>query len=167
MKHTLKILGAGIAVLLALVFLRIQDSYPIEVLRLKGLDYYQRTQEKTKSENIVVIEIDEKSLEDRGQWPWPRQELAEGIKKAFENEAAVVVLPIIFAEKDRLGGDSKFVETLQQAPIITSQSASVKGTLNIFQDCFCRNVATFVFLINGIVECRNTSTDVTITVRFY
>ena len=127
MKHTLKILGTGIFILAALAFLRVKDPYPIEVLRLKGLDYYQRTQEKTKSENIVVIEIDEKSLEDRGQWPWPRQELAEGIKKAFENEAAVVVLPIIFAEKDRLGGDSKFVETLQQAPIITSQSASIKG----------------------------------------
>ena len=127
MKHTLKILGTGIIILAVLTFLRVSDPYPIEVLRLKGLDYYQRTQEKTKSENIVVIEIDEKSLEDRGQWPWPRQELAEGIKKAFENEAVVVVLPIIFAEKDRLGGDPKFVETLQQAPIITSQSASVKG----------------------------------------
>ena len=127
MKHLLKIFGVGIVILTALIILRIKDPYPIEVLRLKGLDYYQRTQEKTKSENIVVIEIDEKSLEDRGQWPWPRQELAEGIKKAFENEAAVVVLPIIFAEKDRLGGDSKFVETLQQAPIITSQSASIKG----------------------------------------
>jgi len=127
MKHTLKILGAGIIVLIALAIFRIQDPYPIEVLRLKGLDYYQRTQDKVKSENIVVVEIDEQSLDTLGQWPWPRQELAEGIKKAFENEAVVVVLPIIFAEKDRLGGDTKFVETLQQAPIITSQSASVKG----------------------------------------
>jgi adenylate cyclase len=127
MKHILKIFGIGIVILTVLAVLRIKDPYPIEVLRLKGLDYYQRTQEKTKSENIVVIEIDEKSLEDRGQWPWPRQELAEGIKKAFENEAAVVVLPIIFAEKDRLGGDDKFVDTLQKAPVITSQSASIKG----------------------------------------
>ena len=107
MKHLLKIFGIGVVILTVLAVLRIKDPYPIEVLRLKGLDYYQRTQEKTKSENIVVVEIDEKSLEDRGQWPWPRQELAEGIKKAFENEAAVVVLPIIFAEKDRMGGDLK------------------------------------------------------------
>ena len=127
MKHTLKILGAGITILIDLAILRIQDPYPIEVLRLKGLDYYQRTQDKVKSENIVVVEIDEQSLDTLGQWPWPRQELAEGIKKAFENEAAVVVLPIIFAEKDRLGGDEKFIDTLKKAPIITSQSASIKG----------------------------------------
>ncbi len=55
MKHTLKILGAGIIVLIALAIFRIQDPYPIEVLRLKGLDYYQRTQDKVKSENIVVV----------------------------------------------------------------------------------------------------------------
>ena len=79
MKHTLKILGAGITVLLALAYLRVQDPYLIEVLRLKGLDYYQRTQEKTKSENVVVVEIDEQSLDTLGQWPWPRQELAVNV----------------------------------------------------------------------------------------
>ena len=94
MKHTLKILGTGIVILAALAFLRVSDPYLIEVLRLKGLDYYQRTQQKVKSENIVVVEIDEKSLDTLGQWPWPRTELAGGIKKAFENEAAVVVIQI-------------------------------------------------------------------------
>jgi adenylate cyclase len=96
-------------------------------MRLKGLDYYQRTQDKVKSENIIIVEIDEKSLEEKGQWPWPRNELADGIKKAFENEAATVVLPIIFAEKDRMGGDAAFVEILGKAPVITAQSAAVKG----------------------------------------
>jgi adenylate cyclase len=127
MKHTLKIIGAGVIVLIALVIFRLIDPYPIEVLRLKGLDYYQRSQQKVVSENIVVVEIDEQSLDTHGQWPWPRQELALGLEKAFKNEASVVVMPIIFAEKDRLGGDNKFIETLQQAPIITSQSASIKG----------------------------------------
>lgn len=127
MKHTLKIIGAGLIVLIALIIFRVIDPYPIEVLRLKGLDYYQRSQQKVVSENIVVVEIDEQSLDKLGQWPWPRQELALGLEKAFKNEASVVVMPIIFAEKDRLGGDNKFIETLQQAPIIIAQSASIKG----------------------------------------
>jgi len=126
-SHILKLFGVGLLILTALVVLRIQDSYPIEVMRLKGLDYYQRTQDKVKSENIIIVEIDEKSLEEKGQWPWPRNELADGIKKAFENEAATVVLPIIFAEKDRMGGDAAFVEILGKAPVITAQSAAVKG----------------------------------------
>ena len=126
-SHILKLFGVGLLILTTLVVLRIQDSYPIEVMRLKGLDYYQRTQDKVKSENIIIVEIDEKSLEEKGQWPWPRNELADGIKKAFENEAATVVLPIIFAEKDRMGGDAAFVEILGKAPVITAQSAAVKG----------------------------------------
>ena len=126
-SHILKLFGLGLLILTALVVLRVKDPYPIEVLRLKGLDYYQRTQPKVKSDNIVIVEIDEKSLEEKGQWPWPRNELADGIKKAFENEAATVVLPVIFAEKDRMGGDGAFVDVLQKVPVITAQSASVKG----------------------------------------
>lgn len=126
-KYLIKLFGVGLLILVALVALRVIDPYPIEVIRLKGLDYYQRTQTKVKSDNVVVIEIDEASLEKNGQWPWPRTELASGIKKAFENEAVVVVLPIIFAEKDRMGGDAEFVDMLQKVPVITSQSASVKG----------------------------------------
>jgi adenylate cyclase len=126
-KYLIKLFGVGLLILIGLVALRVIDPYPIEVIRLKGLDYYQRTQTKVDSDNVVVIEIDEASLEKNGQWPWPRTELANGIKKAFENEAAVVVLPIIFAEKDRMGGDAEFVDMLQKVPVITSQSASVKG----------------------------------------
>lgn len=126
-SHTLKLFIVGAIVLISIITLRIVDPYPIEVIRLKGLDYYQRSQPKVKSENVVVIEIDEKSLEEKGQWPWPRTELAGGIKKAFENEAALVVLPIIFAEKDRMGGDPEFIDILQKVPVITSQSASIKG----------------------------------------
>ena len=126
-SYLLKLFAVGVIILVSIITLRIVDPYPIEVIRLKGLDYYQRSQPKVKSENVVVIEIDEKSLEEKGQWPWPRTELAEGIKKAFENEATLVVLPIIFAEKDRMGGDPEFIDILQKVPVITSQSASVKG----------------------------------------
>jgi adenylate cyclase len=126
-SHILKLFGLGVLILSALVVLRIKDPYPIEVIRLKGLDYYQRSQEKVKSENVVIIEIDEKSLDEKGQWPWPRNELADGIKKAFDNEAAAVVLPVIFAEKDRMNGDAAFIDMLGKAPVITAQSAAVKG----------------------------------------
>jgi len=124
-SHILKLFGLGILILSVLVVLRIKDPYPIEVIRLKGLDYYQRSQDKVKSENVVIVEIDEKSLDEKGQWPWPRNELAEGIKKAFENEAATVVLPVIFAEKDRMGGDAAFVEILLKS---TSDHRTICGS---------------------------------------
>ena len=126
-KHTLKTLVVGFSVLVAAIVLRIWDPYPIEVLRLKGLDYYQRVQEKRMAENIAVIEIDEDALETNGQWPWKRDVLAAGIQRAFDEGASAVVLPIIFAEPDRLGGDAAFVEQLGKAPVIIAQSAAQKG----------------------------------------
>ena len=39
--------------------LRIYDPYPVEILRLKGLDYYQKTQEVKQSELFTIIELDE------------------------------------------------------------------------------------------------------------
>ena len=126
-KHTLRILLVGLMLLTVAVGLRIANPYPIEVMRLKGLDYYQRKQDKVVSENIVIVEIDEKALEKNGQWPWKRTELASAIRKAMEYGASGVVLPIIFAEPDRLGGDKEFIEMLTQSPVITGQSASLKG----------------------------------------
>ena len=105
MKHKLKILLAGFTILIGLVVLRIVDPYPIEILRLKGLDYFQRKQQKVKSENIAVVEIDERTLEAFGQYPLPRQVLSDQIKRAVESGASVVVFPILFSEPDRTGGD--------------------------------------------------------------
>ena len=126
-KHKFKILLTGFIILASLVVLRTKDPYPIEVLRLKGLDYYQRQQKRAESNNIVVVEIDEASLDKFGQWPMSRAVLSEGLEKAFNNGAQVVVMPILFSEKDRLGGDTIFNSTLQKYPVITAQSASQKG----------------------------------------
>jgi adenylate cyclase len=115
------------AVLIGLVVLRINDPFFIETARLKTIDYYQRTQPKQISENIIVVEIDEKTLEKEGQWPFPRQVIAKAIKKAFDNQAQLVVLPVIFAEKDRFNGDDELTEVLKTYPVILSQSAANKG----------------------------------------
>ena len=125
--HKLKIFLAGLFVLIGLVALRIADPFFVETARLKGLDYYQRSQPKEVSDKIVIVEIDEASLEAQGQWPWSRDVLAQAVEKAYKSEAALVVMPILFAEKDRLGKDDVFIDTLKKYPVITAQSASAKG----------------------------------------
>ena len=127
MRHKLKIVITGVIILTVLVILRIKDPFFVETARLKGLDYYQRQQNKVKSNNIVVVTIDEATLDKFGQWPMSRATLSEGLEKAFNSGAQLVVMPILFSEKDRLGGDTIFNMTLQKYPVITAQSASQKG----------------------------------------
>ncbi len=110
-----------------LTTIRIADPFFVETARLKSFDYYQRNQEKVDAAEIVVVEIDENSLDVNGQWPWPRNLIADGIVKAYESGAALVILPILYAEEDRMGQDDYLIDVMSQVPVILGQTASVKG----------------------------------------
>lgn len=54
------------------------------------------------SKDIVIVDIDQKSLEKVGQWPWPRTEVASALKSILADGAKVVGFDVVFAEEDRL-----------------------------------------------------------------
>lgn len=57
--------------------------------------------EKPHTQSVVIVDIDEKSLDAFGQWPWSR----DIVGKIFENltlaNIGVIGLDVVFAEKDR------------------------------------------------------------------
>ncbi len=53
------------------------------------------------SSDIVIVDIDEKSLKAQGQWPWPRDKVARLIQNLSEAEAGIIGLDIFFAEEDQ------------------------------------------------------------------
>ena len=53
------------------------------------------------SEQVVVIAIDERSLALHGQWPWPRDRVAELVGRLAKGGPAVIGLDIFFPEPDR------------------------------------------------------------------
>jgi adenylate cyclase len=50
---------------------------------------------------IRVVDIDEQSLANWGQWPWPRTLLAQMVKNLGEYGAAAIAFDILFVEPDR------------------------------------------------------------------
>lgn len=54
--------------------------------------------------NIVIVDIDEKSLAEDGRWPWGRDKLALLVDNLFRRHAAVVGFDVVFAEKDESSG---------------------------------------------------------------
>jgi adenylate cyclase len=50
---------------------------------------------------FVFVDIDEKSLNDLGQWPWPRIIFADVIEKIIDAEPAVLGIDILLSETDR------------------------------------------------------------------
>ena len=101
--------GFGIAravcilLLFALVPLRIADPLPIEELRLRTFDLFQvlRPREQ-KVRPVVIVDIDEASLREIGQWPWPRTVIADLITRLRAAGAVAVGFDVIFAEPDRM-----------------------------------------------------------------
>ncbi len=53
------------------------------------------------AEEMLFIDIDEKSLNEIGQWPWPRQTMANIFKEIDKKQPLVVGVDIIFSENDR------------------------------------------------------------------
>ena len=51
--------------------------------------------------STVVVEIDETSLRELGQWPWPRILLAGVLREIFSQQPAAVAFDILFPENDR------------------------------------------------------------------
>ncbi len=116
--------------LFALTWIGLQDPQVKEVARLKSFDLLFQSQDKFISNDIAIVTIDEKSIEKYGQWPWNREILAETIIKLRQQGAGVIVLPILFSEEDRLGGDKIFGETLYGNYVVVAQSGSHQTTQN-------------------------------------
>lgn len=53
---------------------------------------------------ISIVNIDDKSLNQLGPWPWPRQLLAEMLSILKNNGAKLIVLDFLFSEKERNQG---------------------------------------------------------------
>jgi adenylate cyclase len=90
------------------------DHYKIPILeRFEAIIYDARlrlTMPRTVDDRIVILDIDEKSLQERelggeGRWPWPRHRIALLLDKLFDKYGiAVVGFDVVFAERDESSG---------------------------------------------------------------
>jgi adenylate cyclase len=92
-----------IVLLFALVALRVIDPRPLEEVRLRAFDLFQvlRPREQT-ARPVVIVDIDEASLKDIGQWPWPRTVVADLVNRLNALGAVVIGFDVVFPEPDRM-----------------------------------------------------------------
>ncbi|WP_297582757.1 CHASE2 domain-containing protein [Roseibium sp.] len=110
------------AVLLLIFFLtvRVWDPFLVEFVRLKTFDLYQIVKPRTFQKlPVVIVDIDEKSLAELGQWPWPRSTIATMLRNIAQAGGVAVAFDIVFAEPDRLSPDhySESVEGLSETAV--------------------------------------------------
>ena len=136
MKNIFSHWAIAFVTLFVLTFIGLKDPQVKQILRLKSFDLLLQSEKKEVSQDIGVITIDEKAIEKYGQWPWKRDVLADIIIKLREAEVGIIVLPILFSEEDRLGGDNELAQVLQYGVVI-----SQVGTTQTNKNAVSRGVA--------------------------
>jgi adenylate cyclase len=91
-----------LAALLLALGARIAAPDLLDRLMLISFDFYQRIAPRTSSDSPVrIADIDNDSLKQYGQWPWPRSLDAELVDKLRAAGAAIVGFDLVFSEPDR------------------------------------------------------------------
>ena len=116
--------------LVVLTYIGLQDPGFKEILRLKSFDYVLGNEEVTPSKDITIITIDEQAIEKYGQWPWPRNVLADLIVNLRQSQTGIIAMPILFSEQDRFGHDEEFCITLGYGTVIAQTGTVQKRTSN-------------------------------------
>ena len=106
------------------------DPFVKQTARLKSFDLTQKYDTPTLSQDVAIVEIDEKSIERYGQWPWKRDVIADIIYRLRDAGAGVIVLPILFSEPDRMGGDQALIDALQNNGVIIAQVGTTQTNRN-------------------------------------
>ena len=123
--------STALLTLAVISILGFNDPYVKQTLRLKSFDLIQSYDTvEPLSNDIAILEIDEASIEKYGQWPWKRDVLAGIIENLRAHGAGVIVMPILFSENDRLGGDTELAQMLLNNGIVIAQTGTTQTNKN-------------------------------------
>ncbi len=104
-------------------------------------------------ERFVFIDIDERSLEAEGAWPWPRSRTADLVDQLRSSGASQITMDIIFPESRQ--GDDRLAESLRRDPSSVSAvvfafpgndspASGELSPLNKFDASLCNTESPFI-----------------------
>ena len=126
----------GILLLFFLVLIKIQDSDFVRKIENISYDAYQSSFiEKNNFDEVVIIDIDEKSIGEIGQFPWRRDVFADLIQKLNQYGVSVITFDVFFSEEDKqnpkkileefnikndtvFDSDQKFLESIKSSKVV-------------------------------------------------
>ena len=113
----------AIITLVLILTIRVYDPKFVESVRLRYFDTLITSKTSTQN-NIYTVNIDEKSLEQYGQWPFPRDVYGNIIKDLYKRKAGLVVFNVLMPEPDRNGKDAVLAEVMKNYPVVLSNVPS-------------------------------------------
>ena len=116
---------------LALVLaVRVSDPAFVESVRLRYFDTLITDRAVTTSEQIHVVNIDDRAIAQRGQFPFPRNQYADIIRQLQDRNAGVIVFNIFMPDADRFGQDSVLAQQLKRSTVVLPHMATNEDTVS-------------------------------------
>ena len=122
---------------LALILsVRVSDPIFVESIRLRYFDTLISNKPSVNSESVAIVNIDDATLEEYGQFPFPRSTYAKIIGDIYERGSSLVVFNIFMPDADRFGHDPAFATVASELPVVLPQTATndpIKTTIQPFR----------------------------------
>jgi adenylate cyclase len=113
--------------------IRIADPSFVESIRLRYFDQLITSKEATVSQQVHVVNIDDQTIRQKGQFPFPRNEYSKLITDLYSHGAGLVVFNVYMPERDRFGGDASLAQTFTQYPVVLPQAATGDKVKNNYE----------------------------------
>ncbi|WP_413203595.1 CHASE2 domain-containing protein [Rhodospirillum sp. A1_3_36] len=140
------------------VALRLIDPAPVEFMRSKTFDFYQRIHPRTVDQRLVtIVDLDDRSMEELGQWPWPRTILADLVNKISAMHPAVIGFDIVFPEPDRTSPERLLESVIGKDPAIRERLEALPDNDQIFAQAI-----EGARVVTGMAPSVNTSQSQTV-----
>ena len=120
--------------LVFLIALKIFNPSFIKSISYLSFDLYQKVFPLEKREtDVIIIDIDEKSLGKFGQFPWSRSVFAKIIENVSASNPKVIGFDIFFSEKDKQSPE-EIIKAYSLIPQDVSELQNIKGHDEIFRE---------------------------------
>ena len=124
---------------IGLNFIRVDNVQKL-LQRIEGILYDARLvatmSEKPRQfdEQVIIIDIDEKSMREQGRYPWSRSKVSDLVTKLMDAGVVVVAFDIFFAEPERNAIEVVLSKNQHLAPQSKEQLKQLIGSVNFDQE---------------------------------
>jgi adenylate cyclase len=130
MKKILLSPWTAIVTVVLIMSIRLVDPSFVESIRLRYFDQLITSKGTTVSQQVHVVNIDDETIRQKGQFPFPRGQYATLIADLYRNGAGLVVFNMYMPDGDRFGQDTVLAQTLKQYPVVLPQVATTDDIKN-------------------------------------
>ncbi len=140
----------GLAAISFVIALKAWGQTPLERLTPLVFDLYQRLDPRPEAgAPIAVVDIDEASIAELGQWPWSRAVVARMVDRLGEMGVATIAFDVVFSEPDRTSLAQAAADLSNAGvPVDLPPEIAARDNDAILAESFARNSVTAGFVIS-------------------